>query len=95
MKGTLILYNNINPIIPVMITARVETSGLLSLIILGKVIIIIMFETMVKAVGKLFFNTFTIILPFILSLFGSKARINDGIPIVTVLISVSCIGING
>ena len=33
--------------------------------------------------------------PLIRALFGSRASINDGIPIVTVLINVSCIGTNG
>ena len=34
-------------------------------------------------------------MPFILSLFGSNASTKDGIPIVTVLINVSWIGIIG
>ena len=34
-------------------------------------------------------------MPFILSLFGSNASTKDGIPIVTVLINVSWIGIKG
>ena len=33
--------------------------------------------------------------PLIRALFGSRASINDGIPIVAVLINVSCIGTNG
>lgn len=49
----------------------------------------------VKAAGTDFFIIFLNKLPDILSLLGSSARINDGMPIVIALISVICIGING
>ena len=49
----------------------------------------------VKAAGMDFFTIFLNKLPDILSLLGSSARINDGMPIVIALISVICIGING
>ena len=52
-------------------------------------------KTIVKAVGSdlpiIFLNSF----PLIRSLFGSSASTNEGIPIVTVLISVICIGMKG
>lgn len=54
-----------------------------------------MLLTTVKAVGIAFEITFFKNCPFILSLFGSSANTNDGIPIVTMLINVKWIGING
>lgn len=52
-------------------------------------VIIIILVTIVNAVGKDLRKTLIIIRPFILSLLGSKARINDGTPIVTTLVSVN------
>ena len=95
LNGTLILYNKVKPVKPVNITARVDTSASVILIIFGKKDIITTLVTMVRAVGKAVFMTFIMILPFILSLFGSRARINDGIPMVTMLVKVSCIGTKG
>ena len=89
LNGTLIRYKSINPVNPVNKTARVDTSSLLILITSGKKVIIKILHVMVRAVGKDFLSTFIIILPFILSLFGSNANINDGIPIVTILVKVS------
>ena len=48
-----------------------------------------------SAVGNDLDNTLIIKWPLTLSLFGSNANINDGIPIVITLINVSCIGIKG
>ena len=47
LKGTLILYNNINPVKPVSNTAKVETSDVESLTIDGKIVIIIIQEVLV------------------------------------------------
>ena len=89
LKGTLMRYRSINPVNPVSNTAKVETSSLLILITSGRNVIINILHTIVKAVGNDFFRTFMMILPFILSLFGSKASMNDGIPMVTILVRVS------
>lgn len=53
------------------------------------------FIATVSPVGNAFDITFFKKYPFILSLFGSNASINDGIPIVTTLIKLNCIGTNG
>ena len=47
----------------------------------------------IKAVGRALANIFNRKLPFTNSLFGSNARMNDGVPIVNVVIKVNCIGI--
>ena len=78
-----------NPVIAVMMTAKVDTSVEEILIILGSITMISIFETMVSAVGNDFLSTLTIILPLIRSLFGSSARTKDGIPMVTTLVRVS------
>ena len=52
-----------------------------------------MLKTTVKAVGKLLLTIFNKNFPFTKSLFGSKAKMKDGIPIVNPVIKVSCIGI--
>jgi len=89
LKGVHILYKSINPVIPVIITHKVDISSDVSLIKEGSTIIIIIFAVIVSAVGTEFFKTLEIILPFIRSLLGSKARIKEGMPIVTILVSVS------
>lgn len=53
------------------------------------------FTITVSAVGIDLLITFPINFPFIRSLFGSNASINDGIPIHTSEIKLNCIGING
>ena len=63
--------------------------------ILETIITLITLTTIVSPPGIDFFNTFKKKLPFILFLFGSKARINAGIPIVIELTKLSCIGWNG
>ena len=45
--------------------------------------------------GVAILKTFARKLPLIRALFGSSERINDGIPIVNILISVICDGSNG
>ena len=89
LNGTHNLYKSINPTSPVMMTHMVETSSCESLINEGRKEIMTMFKVIVRAVGKDFFNTLMIILPFILSLLGSRAKTNDGMPIVTTLVKVS------
>ncbi len=54
-----------------------------------------MLKIIVIAVGNATLVTFIKKFPFTLSSFGSRAKINAGIPIVNVLVSVSCIGIKG
>lgn len=95
LNGTLILYKSIKPVSPVKRTHKVDTSSSVSLIMVGRNTIIKTLATIVKAVGIDLFKTLIIILPLILSLLGSKAKINDGIPIVTTLVKVSCIGSKG
>ena len=51
--------------------------------------------TVVKAVGMDLLITFCINRPFTLSLFGSSAKMKDGIPIHTKAIRLNWIGING
>ena len=46
----------------------------------------------VIAVGKLRLTTFNKKFPFTISLFGSSAKIKDGVPMVKVVIKVSWIG---
>ena len=54
---------------------------------------IIILKNTVKLAGILFLNIFNKkLFPSTSDLLGSKARINDGIPIVVPVINVSCIG---
>ena len=69
-------------------------SGLI-LNILAIIITLITFITIVSPPGIDFFNTFIKKLPYTLFLFGSKANIKDGMPIVTELTKLSCIGSKG
>ena len=86
--------NNI-PTVPVDITHKLEyiasdtTPNLLSIV---SNIIFIIDD---RAVGIALLITFGKKLPFTLSLLGSNASKNEGTPIVTILIKVSCIGIKG
>lgn len=61
LKGILILYKSIKPVKPVKITDKVDTSISDKRIISGKIVMIMIFETIVKAVGKDLFNTLIII----------------------------------
>ena len=61
----------------------------------GKKVIIIIINTIMNDVGIDFLNTFVRKLPVTFFLFGSSASMNDGIPIVNALVSVSWTGING
>ena len=60
-----------------------------------KNVIINMHMTITNDVGIAFLNTFVRKLPVTFFLFGSKAHINDGIPIVRIFVNVNCTGING
>ena len=95
LKGILILYKSIKPVITVKHTHKVEVSISEKLKIEDNIITIKILQTIVNAVGSERFKTFTMIFPLIFSLFASKANTNDGIPIVTILISVNCIGTKG
>ena len=77
------------PANPVIITANVEISALLNGTYEHNTASITILKTMVKAPGMDFRITFTIYFPFILSLFGSKANIREGAPIVKALIRVN------
>ena len=52
-------------------------------------------NTIEIAAGNDLLTIFLNIFPLILSRFGSRASIKEGIPMVKALISVICIGING
>ena len=52
-------------------------------------------KTIDKAHGKAFVIIFINNRPFILSLLGSRAKTKDGMPMVSTLVNVICIGING
>lgn len=85
-NGLLILYNNIKPVKTVKITARVEICSCVKLNIGPNMVISIIFPTIVIEEGKDFPSMFIKKFPLILSLFGSKASIKEGIPIVTMLV---------
>ena len=95
LNGLDIFIISIKPVSTVSITHIVEyiCDGNFKNIFNIKTITI--FSITVNAVGIDLLITFPINLPFTLSLFGSNARINDGIPIHTSEIKLSCIGING
>ena len=93
--GLLILNNNINPVNTVKIIHMLEyvSIGRLYFMLINTIKII--FITVVKAIGIDFAITFGKNFPLTLSVFGSNAKINDGIPIHTNDIKLNCIGING
>ena len=79
----------------VRITQIVEqiSSGIFK--IAPRIVTKITLKTTVNPAGMDLLNTFCINLPFTLSLFGSKAKMKEGIPIHTREIRLSCIGIKG
>ena len=85
-------YSKVNPVKPVNITHNVLLWTTLNLNIDDKTIIIIILKTIVKAVGKEEAITLYKKFPLILSLLGSSAKTNEGIPIVNTLVNVSWIG---
>ena len=95
LNGLQILKIKIKPVIPTIITHKVEDVVVLKLKIAVKMTIIKMLITIVKAAGMDVAMTLPKNLPWTFSSLGSKAKINDGIPIVKTLVKVSCTGIKG
>ena len=86
--------NKAKPLRPVEITHKLEKYSSAIIPNLFKIVKAKIVITFVIAVGKAFATTFCKNLPLILSLLGSNANINEGIPIVVTLINDNCIGIN-
>ena len=89
LNGLHNLYNNINPVKPVKRTQIVEVSISVNLKISLTIIVIKTLATIVSAAGRDLLITFGKKCPVTLSLLGSSAKMNDGIPIVTTLVKVS------
>ena len=89
------LNNNDSPQEPVKITLKLEKYLSDITLNLFNIVKIVIDRITNAAVGKDFEITFFKKLPLILSLLGSNASIKDGIPIVTTLIKVNCIGMKG
>ena len=87
------LYRKINPEIPVRNTTKLETTSSGKLNAYLNISTMMTLNTTVSAAGTLLPITFTKKFPLTISVFGSRAKINDGIPIVNVVINVSWIGI--
>ena len=81
-----------SPVNPVIITAKVEICSLGRSRKREIAANSSTFATMVNAPGRDFRMMFTINSPRIRSLFGSRAKINEGMPMVKVLINVNWIG---
>ena len=92
LNGKHNLYKRIKPVYPVKITHNVDVSLGLILNIYDANITTNILVTIVKAVGIALLITFSKKFPFTIALFRSNANTNDGIPIVTILVNVSCIG---
>lgn len=87
--------NNRIPQIPVPITHKLEYCSSETISFLFKIAKTNILRITVSPTGKALTITFFKNSPFILSLFGSKAKIKDGKPIVMVPIRLICIGTNG
>ena len=94
-NGFDILYICMNPVVPSNITATVDIVVFVILVMFAVTNNNIILKAIVNDVGKATFTTFNKKCFFILSLFGSRAKMNAGIPIVNVLVSDNCIGMNG
>ena len=93
LKGLHILNKWINPVIAVKKTHK-DVSKLAGIWkIDAQSVTKMILKTTVKDVGRLLLTIFKRKLPFTKSWFGSKAKINDGIPIVKAVIKVNWIGI--
>lgn len=92
LNGSQSLYKKMKPEIPVKKTTKLETTSSGKLKAYLNISTIITLKTTVKAAGRLLPITFIRKLPLTMSVLGSNARMNDGIPIVNVVISVSWIG---
>ena len=93
LNGSHNLYRKINPEIPVRNTTKLETTSSGKLNAYLNISTMITLNTTVSAAGTRLPITFTKKFPLTISVFGSRAKINDGIPIVNVVINVSWIGI--
>ena len=93
LKGLHILYKWINPVIAVKKTHKEVSKPSCKRKIFVNIVTKIILKTTVNAVGKLLLTIFNKNWPFTKSLFGSKAKIKEGIPIVKPVIKVNCIGI--
>ena len=93
LNGLQILYKWIKPVIAVKNTQREVSSPSSKWKTFANIVTRTMLKTTVKAVGKLLLTIFNKNFPFTKSLFGSNAKMKDGIPIVNPVINVSCIGI--
>ena len=89
------LNNRIRPHIPVLITHKLEKSLSRIMPFLFNIDNIKILIATQSPEGNAFEITCLKKFPLTLSLFGSKAKINDGIPIVTTLIRLNWIGIKG
>ena len=93
LNGLQILYRWMKPVIAVKKTHNDVSSPSSKWKILANIVTSTMLKTTVKAVGRLLLTIFNKKLPFTNSVLGSKARINEGIPIVNPVIRVNWIGI--
>ena len=93
LNGLQILYKWMKPVIAVKKTQRDVSSPSSRWKTFANMVTRMILKTTVKAVGKLLLTIFNRNFPFTKSLFGSKAKIKDGMPIVKPVIKVSCIGI--
>ena len=92
LNGLETWYKWINPVVPVIKTAKELTKASSRWkAVLNKTIITTSRKTVTPA-GILFLNIFKIKFPDTILVLGSKANINDGIPIVQLVIKVSWIG---
>lgn len=88
-KGKHILNNNKKPVNPVIITHKVDICTSFNKKKLPNTAITTIFKTIVNEVGKDLLKTLIKKLPLIRLLFGSKAKINEGTPIVKKLVKVN------
>ena len=93
LNGLHTLYRWINPVVPVKNTARALTISSDKLKACSNKTINMIFKNTVTPAGILFLNIFKMKFPDTIFVFGSRARINEGIPIVHVVIRVNWIGI--
>ena len=94
-NGLLIWYKSKKPIVALEMTHIVDDDCKLILNTIESIIIRIILITIVNAAGNALLITLVKKFPLTILWFGSKASTKEGIPIVTVLVKVSWIGING
>ena len=93
LKGLQILYRWMNPVIAVKKTHKDVSNPSFKWKTWANIVTKTILKTTVNAVGKLFETIFNKKFPFTSSVFGSRARINEGMPIVNPVIRVNWIGI--